>query len=510
MGLILAIDGGSQSTKVSLVAHDGRVVGSNAVALRPYRLGPDGYAVHPDDDLWDSLVAAVADLGAGLDEVTAVGLCSIRYCRSYLRQDGTLFEPVLSWMDPRVNAPPPADGQIRWVTTASGYLTHRLTGEHTDTAGNYQGWWPVDPRTWSWSEDEQDFRDTGMHREQLFDLVDPGAPLGRITETAARATGIPAGSTVYATSNDKAVEALGCGIIHPGQLLLSLGTYIASMTPAGPMGGPAGTSGALLPHQPYRRHQPQTDAADSPAEPAHWTNFACVPGGLLLESDGIRRGMWTLGWLGEFSGRSIAELTRLAENVPSGSRGLLTILDWLAPPGHSHRRGTILGLNAEHGPGEVFRSLLEGICLTMADHADAMVADVTTGSVMAGSVTAGSGGRGPTEVVVCGGGSRSDLMMGIAADCFSRPAIRMQAENAAGIGAAICAAFGAGTYSSWQDAVSAMTHQDRLFVPSEHEPDYQVLRGRHRRAREALDEVYRRLADPGEVGGPQPGGVANS
>ena len=57
----LAVDGGSQSTKVSVVDASGRVHASSRVMLRPYELGPDGRAVHPDDDLWDSLCAAVRE-----------------------------------------------------------------------------------------------------------------------------------------------------------------------------------------------------------------------------------------------------------------------------------------------------------------------------------------------------------------------------------------------------------------------------------------------------------------
>ena len=49
----------------------------------------------------------------------------------------------------------------------------------------------------------------GMPRDMLFDLVPPGGRLGQVTPEAAGATGIPAGLPVYATANDKAVEALG-------------------------------------------------------------------------------------------------------------------------------------------------------------------------------------------------------------------------------------------------------------------------------------------------------------
>lgn len=82
---LLAVDGGSQSTKVSVIDQTGTVHATGRAALRPYELGPDGYAVHPGDDLWESLVVAIRealDAFAGTPaDITAVGLCSIRYCR---------------------------------------------------------------------------------------------------------------------------------------------------------------------------------------------------------------------------------------------------------------------------------------------------------------------------------------------------------------------------------------------------------------------------------------------
>ncbi|HEX2705444.1 MAG TPA: ATP-binding cassette domain-containing protein, partial [Candidatus Lustribacter sp.] len=66
---------------------------------------------------------------------------------------------------------------------------------------------------------------TGMPRRLLLDLVSPGELLGEVTPEAAEATGIPAGLPVYATANDKAVEALGSGLRDEDVVLLSLGTY---------------------------------------------------------------------------------------------------------------------------------------------------------------------------------------------------------------------------------------------------------------------------------------------
>ena len=232
---LLAIDNGSQSSKVTIFDARGQALASASRRLKPYDISVPGRAVHPGDDIWDSIQQACRDAMAQFPgdpaDIVAVGLCTIRFCRALLTADGSLAEPVLSWMDERVaRAYAPASPPARYVTTSSGYITHRLTGEFVDTAANYEGVWPIDHDTAAWSSDPAAYAATGMARGLLFDLVPPGARLGTVTAAAAQATGIPAGLPVYATANDKAVEALGSGLDEDGTVLLSLGTYIAAMT----------------------------------------------------------------------------------------------------------------------------------------------------------------------------------------------------------------------------------------------------------------------------------------
>ena len=94
---LLAIDGGSQSTKVSVVDETGAVHAAAQAPLRPYQLGTDSQATHPDDDLWDTLVLAarqaLATFAGDPAEIVAVGLCSIRFCRAMVDSDGRLASP---------------------------------------------------------------------------------------------------------------------------------------------------------------------------------------------------------------------------------------------------------------------------------------------------------------------------------------------------------------------------------------------------------------------------------
>ncbi|MGH3200998.1 MAG: FGGY-family carbohydrate kinase [Streptosporangiaceae bacterium] len=465
---LLAIDNGSQSTKVTIFDARGHAVVSARRGLKPYDTSVPGRAIHPGDDIWDSIQhacrAAMARFSGDPAGIAAVGLCTIRFCRALLAADGSLAEPVLSWMDQRVSRPYVSGRpEIRYVTTSSGYITHRLTGQFTDAAANYQGVWPIDQDTATWSSDPAAYVRTGMPRDLLFDLVPPGGRLGEVTAEAAHATGIPAGLPVYATANDKAVEALGSGL-EAGAVLLSLGTYIAAMT-----------IGSSAPS----------------ADDSYWVNFAARPGRYLYESTGIRRGMWMVSWYRTLLAGSPGdepEVTRLedalnaeASQLAPGSNGLLTLPDWLAPGHAVWRRGALLGFDGSQGRAHIYRSILEGIALTMANNTAAM--QKALGSPL-------------WPVLVSGGGSRSDVMMQIVADVFDRPARRTTVTDAAGLGAAICAAVGHGIYPDWDQATAAMVAVGDQFTPDARAVRaYQQINTIYAGLTSVTDPLFRSMAD---------------
>jgi sugar (pentulose or hexulose) kinase len=468
---LLAIDNGSQSTKVTIFDSRGHALVSARRRLRPYDTAVRGQAVHPDDDIWDSIKFACRDVMGQFPgdpaEIVAVGLCTIRFCRALLTADGSLAEPVLSWMDERVSRPYEASNPLtRYVTTSSGYITHRLTGRFVDAAANYQGVWPIDQETATWSKDPAAYAGAGMRRDMLFDLVPPGDRLGEVTSAAAEATGIPAGLPVYATANDKAVEALGSGLDEESTVLLSLGTYIAAMT---------------------------IGSSSRSADDSYWANFAARPGKYLYESTGIRRGMWTVSWYrGVLEGSQGEEppagtapledaLNAEAAELAPGSNGLLTLPDWLAPGGAVWRRGALLGFDGSQGRAHIYRSILEGIALTMANNTAAMEQALA---------------RRLSSVIVSGGGSRSEVMMQIVADVFDRPTRRAALSDAAGLGAVICAAVGHGIYPDWGTATAAMVSVGDEFAPdAQSARTYQKINKVYAGLTSFTDPLFRSMAD---------------
>ncbi|MEM7341586.1 MAG: FGGY-family carbohydrate kinase [Actinomycetota bacterium] len=476
---VIGVDVGTQSAKVLIFDDAGAVVAEGHRALRPIEIPAPNRAIHPDDDLWDATVSALTSAveafragGHDVADIAAMGICIIRCCRALLRPDGSLAHPVISWMDERLDHPHTHEaqyGDVSHVTTTSGYIGMRLTGERTDTCANLIGWWPVDDLTLDWSDDDELWSACRLTRAQVFDLVKPGEQLGLVTAEVAAATGLPAGLPVIATAHDKAVEALGSGVLEPGVGLVSLGTYIAAMT-----------------HGP--RH-----VADAEA---FWTFQASMPGQYLYECWGVRRGMWTVSWFrNEFgdaavaaaeaigsptTGRSIEELLNdEAERVPAGSEGLLTVHDWAAPPHAPLRKGAMIGFDGRHGRAHMYRSVLEGIALRLKNHMDPMAAELA---------------QPFTELTVSGGGANSDLMMQILADVHGVPTSRNRLRSSASIGCAINAGLFAGLWASPVEAAAHFVERDDTFHPiADHTDRYRRLAQVEAEVHTHLDPITERL-----------------
>lgn len=374
----------------------------------------------------------------GSGGLIGVGIGGIRCCRVLLKKDGTLAQPVISWMDARTAVPyEHTNPEVAYVTSTTGYLSCRLTGEFKDCIGNAFGEWPVDMETWNWSEDEEVIRKYQIPREMLFEAVGPGEILGHVTKAASEKTGLPEGLPVVSVTNDKAVEGLGAGLVNDQTAVISLGTYITLMI-----------QGKELPKDPK----------------ALWAIISSVPGKYLYESYGIRRGMWTVSWFRDLFGDGLMQeaakqglspeelLNKKAEKVPAGSDGLMTVLDWLANPWEPYKKGIMIGFGAHMDEAYMYRSILEGIAYTMKNNCDAMCEEL---------------GKPLKEIVISGGGSNSDLFMQIFVDIFNVPAKRNVVNESASLGAVINTAVALGEYESYEKAVEEMLEIKDVFMPIE-------------------------------------------
>ena len=438
---LIGIDNGSQSTKVTIFDLEGNEVCYGSKALKSLYTAEGGVVLHPDDDLWDSVRGGLKDCLSKFygdkNDILAIGLCTIRCCRALLKGDGSLAYPVLSWMDNRLSVPYVHENdEVKYVTTTSGYLANRMTGEFKDTCSNLEVYWPIDRETLDWSTDDQVIEENGLRRDQLFTIIKPGESYGALKAELCREFGLKEGIQVVATGNDKAVEVLGSGINDDKSIMISLGTFISSM---------------LIRENYFENAK------------SFFPTLACVPFKYVYESTGIRRGMWTVSWYKNLLGEEVINkakelgiseeeyLNQIGETVPPGSDGLITLLDWLNNSSYEFRRGVMLGFDHRHTNAHIYRSILEAISYNIKNNIHDMLNEI---------------GTEVDNITVIGGGSKSNLMMQIVADMFGLPAKRHEATSSACLGAAICAAKYLGIYDSFDEAIEKMVRVKEIFEPN--------------------------------------------
>ncbi|KYF52511.1 hypothetical protein BE08_06470 [Sorangium cellulosum] len=210
--------------------------------------------------------------------------------------------------------------------------------------------------------------------------------------------------------------------------------------------------------------------------PAFRTMTSACGRGYVLESS-LRSGALLSDWflrrllgVDPRDGAAMAAIEAEAASLPPGSDGLLLLPYWegaMNPHWDLDARGAILGLSDAHGRGHVYRALIEGVALEQA-----LVLDLMRGGA----------GIEVAEFAAVGGVAESDLWCGVMADATGVVVQRSETVEAACLGAAMCAAAGAGLAGSIEAAARAM----RGTATATFAPD-PGRRGRYA----ALLEIYR-------------------
>jgi sugar (pentulose or hexulose) kinase len=200
------------------------------------------------------------------------------------------------------------------------------------------------------------------------------------------------GARVVMGGMDSYMAALGQGVLKEGRLAASLGSS-SSLVAGVDVGNCAGEL-----FGPMRRILPGSRAG-------YWHGGQSTAG---LAVDWVRR-------LFDADQR---DLEAAAEKVPPGSDGLTfreTLLDRRTPAPEAGLRGVWSGLSLFHGPGHLYRSVLEGVAF---------------------GARAAAGSLRPSEIVVTGGLVESRLFMEILATAFERPVGVLRHARSAAFGAA--------------------------------------------------------------------------
>ena len=489
MAYVIGIDGGTESLRAFVFDLAGQPKGSGC-ARYATRFPGAGRAEQNPEDWWQALGAAtreaVAAAGVAPGDVFALGLdttsCSVVTLDETMRP----VRPALIWMDVRageeaadllatgdpalrINGAGAGPVSAEWMIPKAlwlkrhepkhyaravrlceflDYLNFRLTDRYVASLDNLTMRWHYIPSQGGYPRSLLAALDlTDLLEKWPSNYVRPGEVVGNLTPAAAAHLGLPAGLPVAQGGADAFIGMIGLGVTRPGQMALVTGSSHLQL--------------AVTEQAVHRR--------------GLWGAYEeCVyPGSCVLEGGQTSTGSIVNWFQTNFgAGLDYAELNRRAAQIEPGAEGLL-VLDHFqgnrTPYTDPKSRGAILGLSLTHGPAHVYRAILEGICFGT----EAILRNFQDDTFRL------------SEMVVCGGATRSDLWLQTHADVSGLPLVLTEVADAPALGSAILAACAAGRFGAIGEAAGAMVRTRAVVEPNA---------GRHAVYRELYDR-YSRLYD---------------
>jgi sugar (pentulose or hexulose) kinase len=484
---VLGLDVGTEGARAGLFGLDGRQLAA-AQAGYPTSFPAPGWAEQDPAAVWDAVCAALRGCLAAAPGVIplAFSLSATAVTAVTVDDHDQPFGPALLWMDTRAAAEaaeitatghpslwytggevspewmlpkalwlrrhqPERYSRARWLVELHDWIVFRLTGRWVLAAATASAEWGYDPHARAWPVDllaEVGLADlTGRWPGEV---LAPGEAAGSVTVAGAAATGLPRGLPVVQGLMDSFAAALACDVFRPGRVAVSLGSSSSYM--------------ALSP-------EPVSDPRLlGPIRAALGPGTYLIQGGQTSAASLVR---WFRAELG--GGLDAAALDAEAAGVPPGSGGIIALDTWQGsrtPFRDPLRRGAFTGLALGHGRAHLYRAILEAVA-----YGGRQVTEAFAGA----GITA-------SELVLTGGGGRSELWRQIHADVIGRPLLRLDQAQPAALGSAICAAVGLGAFPDLRSGATAMSR-----VVSGAEPD-PANRQAYDAAFRAYQDVARALA----------------
>ncbi len=494
--LVLGLDISTTATKALLMDRDGEVIG---VAAAEYDFQtPRPLWAEQDPALWwtaaqETIARVLRDTGTPGDAIAAVGASGQMHGMVLLDENDEVIRPAILWNDGRTQAEcdamreavgrerliaitgndaltsftgtkmlwvrehePENWARARHLQLPKDYVRFRLTGEYALDVNDGAGTVLFDLRTRTWSSEVVEA--LGLDPAMLPRTVEGPEVAGLVSEEAAAATGLRAGTPVVGGSGDQASNAIGLGAVQPGIAAMSVGTSGVIFAPTA---APAIEAEGRL-------------AAFCHAVPGTWHLM-----GVTMSAAG------SLKWLRDTVAPGMAwdELTALAEPVAPGSEGLI-FLPYLSgervPYADPLARGAFVGLTVRHGLGHMVRAVLEGVAFSLRDVFGLM------------SETAPDPLR---ELRASGGGTNSLLWRQIIADVLGTPISLTRTAEGVATGAGILAAVAAGWYASVEAACEAMVQVTDTTLPGPDAGAYDKAYAVYRSLYPALKDSFAALAE---------------
>ena len=479
---LLGVDIGTSGCKCVVLDEHGATVAIQSVECNPDMHADGTVEQHPDDwysAMVECLQRVVRDDGVDLHTVAALSITGQMQGITLIGVDGSPVRNSILWNDTRcagevdelnekhsrlftekVNFATTTGlsvSKIEWLRKnepdswaktdkfvfASNYICFRLTDRIVVDENNVTHSGLNDTKNNSWSPEL--ISACNVEESKIPELVGCFDVVGTVTDRASDQTGLSAGIPVIAGGGDAAVENYSISTVGKSRMKIRLGTA-ASLNGVVPL--------------------------ESVKDRAVWPGIRDIRRGYLLTGGYTMACAASIKWVRDVfyseqpsNSSTYSVMDEEAITVPLGSDGLLYhpyLVGESLPYFSSSLRAKFNGMNIGHRRPHFMRAVYEGVSFSIRD---GMLSVKEFDDV--------------EEVVVVGGGTKSDIWISILRDILGRDVILM--ENCdAGYGAALMAGEGAGILDAETIILRDMENSRRLEFDRANHEAYAAIFDRYR------------------------------
>jgi xylulokinase len=456
---IIAYDLGTGGNKASLYDSDGLCLASTFQSYETLYPESGRHEQRPTD-WWDSVVNSTRQLlgetGVDKDEIECLSLSGHSLGVVPIDKNGELLrESTPIWSDSRAGVQAETffekfDEKVWYMTTGNGfpaklysvfkilwyqdnepdvfkkiskvigtkdYINYKLSGEIKTDYSYASGCGVYDLKDWGYSEDL--IQASNLDPAIFPEIVPSTEIIGELTREAAELMGLSQKTKVAAGGVDNSCMALGARNIAPGRVYLSIGSSAWIAVSA------------------------KDPVLDPESRPFVFTHV--IPG-MFTSAVSIFSAGNSFRWLRDNICQDLVEkaaladedvyelMTALAEKSPVGANKLLfnpSLAGGSSQEPNADIRGAFSGIDLGHTRGDLIRAGMEGIAMNLGSVLK-VLKEFTTLS---------------NEMVIVGGGSKSESWRQIFADVFEMKILKTNiGEDAGSLGAAALGAVGSGLW----------------------------------------------------------------
>ncbi len=484
MPFLLGIDIGTTAVKSAVFSDDGILRGEASAEYETFYPAENAVEQRPED-WWRATVFTIQKVlhssRVHSRDIAAIGVSSQGPTMLAVDKRGHPLHPALIWMDQR------ADSACAWlhqtlgeemifgvtgniinsyyvlpellwfrqnkpeiyadtskILQANGYINLKLTGQYSidRSHAGLTLLYDIQQRQWAGNL----FQAVDIPPDIFPEIFECHAIIGEVTDTAAKETGLKAGTPVIAGTVDGTAAALEAGVIHDGSVCEMTGTSTVIMAALTDLMTnkrltffPHAVQGAFL----------LVGAMSSSGASLKWFKNQL---GLVEQNTSV---------LLEIDPYDV--MNREVERLADGPSGLI-FLPYLAgersPIWDNKARGVFFGLSANTTRGEMIKALFEGTAFGLKHNIDVLT----------------EGGMAVTEIHSVGGGAKSAVWNQIKADITNIPIMVPETAIGAPFGDVVLAGHGIGLFPDLSQTIRKFVTIQEIYEPrSEYVQKYQEM-----------------------------------